>query len=350
MKPDAQTEPELSHTDVPAAGSGDRMRGFALRLGPAVTVAAVFVIILWLAVPGFLTTGNILNLLQEVSILGVVSVGMVFVVLTAGIDLSVGSILALTTVTFAMAMHGGLPSWAALIVALAVGGAVGLVNGVGVTVFNIQPFVMTLATLAIAAGVALTISNGSEIFFSSNSGLVSFLGIGGIGSFPGEFVVFAGVAIAAALFLRYIPFGRYVYAVGGSAEAARLSGIRTKRVLLGVYVIAGVCAALGGVMTAAQLQAGEPTAGSLTNLQAIAAVVIGGVSLFGGRGTVSGGVVGAFVLAIIANVLVLLGVSPYQSQIVQGVVIIGAVLIGLLSSREVRQRLAMRAKSMRVRT
>lgn len=303
---------------------------------------------LGLGVPNFLTGGNLLNVLQQVSIIGVVSIGMVFVVLTAGIDLSVGSALALTNVLFALFINHGLAPWASVALAVVVGGAFGLVNGLGITFLRIQPFVMTLATLAVGAGLALSISNGSEISYSRSDGLTNFLGNGGIGSFPGEFVVFA-IVIGIGWFLaKFTPFGRRVYAVGGSAETARLSGIRVRRVVMSVYVIAGMCAGLAGVMTAAQLQAGEPTAGSLTNLQAIAAVVIGGVSLFGGRGSVIGGAIGAFVLAIIANVLVLLGVSPYSAETVQGIVIVAAVLIASAETRAwIVQQVRLRIKESR---
>jgi len=301
--------------------------------GFGIVLLIVGIVVLWLTVPNFLTTNNILTILQQVSIVGVVAIGMVFVVLTAGIDLSVGSALALTGVLFAQFVNDGVTPWLSVVIAIGVGGVFGLVNGLGIVALRIQPFVMTLATLAIGAGVALSISNGSEILTKRSDGFVNFLGNGGIGSFPGEFIVFAAVVAVGWVVARYTTFGRHVYAVGANAETARLSGIRVQRVLLAVYVIVGACAGLAGVMTSAQLGAGEPTAGSLTNLQAIAAVVIGGVSLFGGRGGVIGGLIGAFVLAIIANVLVLLGVSPYSSQTIQGIVIIAAVLIG---SREAR--------------
>lgn len=306
----------------------------AKRNGFGAGVLIIGLLLLDIFVPSFLTTSNILNVLQQVSIIGVISIGMVFVVLTAGIDLSVGSNLALTNVLFALMITHGLVPWLAALFAVAIGAAFGLINGIGVAVLRLQPFVMTLATLAIGAGLALTIANGSEIDFSRSDAVVNFLGNGGIGTFPGEFVVFAGVIALGWFVTKFVPFGRRVYAVGGSAETARLSGIRVKRVVVSVYVIVGMCAGLAGVMTASQLSAGEPTAGSLTNLQAIAAVVIGGVSLFGGKGAVIGGAIGAFVLAIIGNALILLGVSPYSAETVQGVVIIIAVLI---ASREARE-------------
>jgi ribose transport system permease protein len=314
------------------------------QLAPRIGLLILLVVLLGVSVPNFLTVGNLLNVLQQVSIIGVVSIGMAFVVLTGGIDLSVGSILAVSGVVFGLAMVSGLPAIAALLLAVVVGGLFGLVNGLGLTVFGIQPFVMTLATLAIGAGLALTVSGGSGVVFTRQSALVDFFGSGGIGPIPGQFIVFAVVAILGWLALKYLSFGRFVYAVGGSREAARLSGIRVKRVLLTVYLIAGVCAGLAGMMTASLVQSGEPTAGGLTNLQAIAAVVIGGISLFGGRGSLVGAVIGAFTLAIIANVLVLLGISPYQAQIVQGLVIIAAVLVTSAEMRSMVRGLVRRLR------
>ncbi|MCW2719650.1 ABC transporter permease [Pseudonocardia sp.] len=310
------------------------------RYGTVGAVLVILLIITSLTVPNFLTVPNLLNVLQQMAIVGVVAVGMTFVILTAGIDLSVGSILALTTVGFALFLQFGWNVWLALVAAVLIGGVTGLINGLGYTVFNIQPFVMTLATLAIAQGLALSLANGGEIIYSRSSGLLNFLGNGGIGQLSGEFIVFAVIAVLGWIALRYLPAGRYVYAVGGSLETARLSGIRVKRVLTVVYVISGCCAGLAGVMTAARLGVGEPTAGSLTNLDAIAAVVIGGTSLAGGRGSLWGSVVGALILAVIANILILMGVSPYQSEIIRGCVIIAAVLIASANLAKGRRRVA----------
>lgn len=338
----AQVDPGSATAPEPARGSQELVIATIKRNRFGIAVLVIGLVLLDLWVPNFLTTSNILNILQQVSIIGVVSIGMVFVVLTSGIDLSVGSALALTNVLFALMISHGLAPWLAAVCAVVIGGAFGLVNGLGVAVLRMQPFVMTLATLAVGSGVALTIANGSEINYSKTDPVVNFLGNGGIGSFPGEFVVFAAVIAVGWVVTKFTPFGRRVYAVGGSAETARLSGIRVRRVVTAVYVLSGMCAGLAGVMTASQLSAGEPTAGSLTNLQAIAAVVIGGVSLFGGKGGVIGGAIGAFVLAIIANALVLRGVSPYSAETVQGVVIVIAVLI---ASREARDWVVRRLRS-----
>ncbi|HEY1919793.1 MAG TPA: ABC transporter permease [Streptosporangiaceae bacterium] len=316
------------------------------RHGQMLSVFAIVLLLLAFLVPDFLTVQNVKAILEQGSILGVVSVGMVFVVLTGGIDLSVGSALALVSVIFAELANSGMPILAAVAIGVLAGAAFGFVNGIGIAYVRIQPFVMTLATLAIGAGLALMLANGGELPFNRNSGLLNFLGDGQVSGIPGEAIVLLGLALFGWVVTRYVPFGRSIYAIGGNRSTAFLSGIRVGRNLVAVYTIAGVCAGLGGVMTAAQLQSGEPTAGSLINLQAIAAVVIGGVSLFGGKGSIGGGVIGAFVLAIIADALVLKGVTPYTSEVLQGAVIIVAVL---LTSGDLRDAIAKRLRALRKR-
>jgi ribose transport system permease protein len=186
---------------------------------------------------------------------------------------------------------------------------------------------MTLATSAIVAGLALRTTDGTQLQIKLFSGgIFGWLATGSVLGFPAPLVVFVACAVIAGLVLRYTPFGRYVYAVGGSQEAARLSGIRVWPVLFGVYAIAGVCAAVAGVIFTARLNVADPNAGTLTTLDAIAAVVIGGTSLMGGQGGMLGTVLGAFLLAALANVLNLRGVSPFDQQMVKGAVIVLAVL------------------------
>jgi ribose transport system permease protein len=301
--------------------------GWLLRSAPIIGIFIVLLLVTSLVVPNFLSISNIPNVLQQMSIVGIVAVGMTFVILTGGIDLSVGSILEVSTVLYALALAHQWPSPVALLVALGSGLAFGIVNAVGISVFNIQPFIMTLATLAVGGGVALAITNGAQVIFTTSDPLISLLGNGSFGPLPAEFVVLALIVAIGIVVLRYTPFGRFIYAVGGSAEAARLSGIRVRWILFSVYAISGLCAGLAGAMTAARLSTGVPTAGGTTNLDAIAAVVIGGTSLFGGIGGIPGTVVGSLVLAAVSNVLNLLGVSPYTSLIVKGAIIVGTVLV-----------------------
>ncbi len=329
--------------NAPSQPSGGRLSTL-LRRRSTVAVAgiAIGLVAVGLLVPNFMTPDNLLNVIQQMAIVWFVTVGMTFVILTAGIDLSVGSVLALTGVVFALAITAGQDPVVAIALAILAGAVVGLVNGTISTYFKVQPFVMTLATLAIVSGISLTIANGTGVYFTTDSPIVNFLGYGTLFGIPGQFVVFIAVTAVAWVALTYFPFGRYVYAVGGSIDTARLAGLRVNRTLVIVYVISGSCAALAGVMTAARLSVGQPNAGSMTNLDAIAAVVIGGVSLMGGRGSIWGAVGGAFILAVIGNVLVLTGVQPYQAIIARGVVILIAVLLSGLSLTDFRARWRLR--------
>jgi ribose transport system permease protein len=284
--------------------------------------------------PEFFSVQNLINVARQAAITGIVAVGMTFVILTSGIDLSVGSILALCGLMFAILIKADAGIPIAITVAMGLGVLIGIVNGVGVTFLAIQPFIMTLATMAIASGVALLISNGTPIAFDTSSGIVALLGNGNVGGLPGPVIVFVLVALAGVFVLRYLPFGRFVYGIGGGLEAARLSGVRTARVLIMVYSISGFCASIAGIITTCRLFVGHPTAGGFIMLDSIAAVVIGGTSLMGGRGGVIGTVAGVVLLAMVANLLNLLGVSPFNQQVAKGAIIILALLFTAQGMRE----------------
>lgn len=308
------------------------LRRLGSATAPLAMLSGVLVVTAVLS-PTFFQVQNMINVTRQASIVGVVAVGMTFVILTAGIDLSVGSTLALVAVATAMLIESGLPVPVVILLALLLGVGVGLVNGIGVTLLKIQPFVMTLAMLGIARGATFQLSGGSPKNFFASSKLLDFFGSGEILGVPGPLVIFLFAAVVGLLVLRYLPFGRYVYAIGGSPEAARLSGVKVNRVTLAVYAISGMCAAIGGIMTASRLSVGDPIAGNLVELDAIAAVVIGGTSLAGGLGGIVGTVAGALLLAMLANVLNLIGVSPFYQLIVKGVAIIGAVVLTSLANR-----------------
>lgn len=302
-------------------------------------ILAVLLAVTAVLAPEFFQVRNLLNVARQASIVGVVAVGMTLVILTGGIDLSVGSILALSGVVMAMMLESGVPMAAALAAAVAVGAAVGVLNGMGVALLGIQPFIMTLAMLVIARGVALRVADGAPQSFTTDSFAVEFFGSGDVGPIPGPVIVFFVIALTGWAILRYLPFGRFLYAIGGSKEAARLSGVHTSRTLIGAYAASGMCAAVAGVMTASRLSVGDPTAGNLAELDAIAAVVIGGTSLLGGVGGMLGTIAGALLLGVLSNVLNLVGVSPFNQLIVKGLVIIVAVLLaGRASERRFRQR------------
>ncbi|MGF9660874.1 ABC transporter permease [Arthrobacter crystallopoietes] len=311
-----------------------------------ILIFAAVVIAVAVLVPSFFQPSNLLNVGRQSAIVGIIAVGMTFVILTGGIDLSVGSILALSGVTTAILINNGLIVPLAVVAGLLVGVAAGVINGVGVAVLKVQPFIMTLATMVAIQGLSLRLTDGGPKSFSNMNAFFDFIGSGNILGIPGPFLVFLVVAVAGILVLRYLAFGRYIYAIGGSMEAARLSGVRTTRTVILAYSISGLCAGLAGVMTAARLGVGDPTAGSLSNLDAITAVVIGGTSLMGGIGGAVGTVFGAILLAILSNVMNLLGISPFDQQIVKGAVIVIAVLIAARAGRRrFRERRSESSKS-----
>lgn len=319
-----------------ATGIGKFGGGLMRRMGsytPPIVMLTSMLILTAILSPEFFQQQNLINVARQSTITGIVAVGMTFVILTGGIDLSVGSTLALVAVAAAMLIRSGMAMALVILLALGLGLLVGIVNGIGVTILQIQPFVMTLAMLGIVRGVVFEMSDGSPKDFFASSGLLDVFGNGTYLGIPGPVVLFAVVAAAGLAALRYLPFGRYVYAIGGSVEAARLSGVRTTRVTIAVYAISGGCAAIAGIMTASRLSVGDPTAGNLAELDAIAAVVIGGTSLMGGLGGMVGTIAGALLLAMLSNVLNLTGVSPFYQLIVKGAVIIFAVVLTQWAAR-----------------
>jgi ribose transport system permease protein len=284
--------------------------------------------------PSFLQVGNLMNVGRQIALFGIVSIGMTFVILTRGIDLSVGSIVGVVAVTSAMLLSSGTSIPLVMILALLMGAVFGAINGVGIVVFQMPPFIMTLGTLVMGRGIAMTIANGEPQNLGDATDAFYFLGGGFLLGVPVPIWIFAGVALIAFIVLGSTAFGRQVYAVGSNAEAARLAGIKVGAVLMSVYVISGVLAALTALITVSRLTVGEPTAGTNLELEAIAIVVIGGTSLFGGEGTIVGTVIGAAIIAVIANILNLLGISPFTQQIVKGAIIIAAVMFEVYRHRQ----------------
>ena len=300
--------------------------------GPLVGLV-VLCVALFIATPFFLTANNLLNILDQVTILGILALGMTFVIITAGIDLSVAAVLALSMMVLGWTSHNaGWPLWLSIIAAILVGGLCGLVSGLGVTVTKLPPFIATLAMLSIARGMANVITDGQQIvgypdWFTALSTERHF------GFLTITALVLIVLLVLGWAFLRYRPGGREVYAVGGSAEVARLAGIKVKRVTTSVYVLSGLLAGLAGVVLAARLDSSQPSAAVGLELDVIAAVVIGGASLSGGVGRVPGTVVGVLIIGVLRNGLNLLSVSPFVQQIVIGVVIALAVMVDVLQRR-----------------
>jgi len=275
--------------------------------------------------PNFLTATNLQNVILQASINAVLAAGMTFVIITAGIDLSVGSVLAFSGIILGFALHGGMPLFPALLLGLFSGSVFGYINGFLVTRGKLPPFIVTLGTMSIARGVALVLNNGKPVSDFGSS--FRFIAEGKIVGIPVFILIVVLVYILAYIILNKTPFGRYVYATGGNPEAAHLSGINTNKVLLWVYIISGVLAGLGAIMLTARIDSAQPTAGIMFELDAIAATVIGGTSLTGGYGFITGTLVGAMIISVIRNGLNLLDVSSFIQQIVIGIVIILAVLI-----------------------
>lgn len=293
----------------------------------------VLIIVASLISPSFLNPFNIINVLRQIALYGIVSIGLTFVILTAGIDLSVGSIVGLVSVATAMLLNAGVPVPLAVAAALTIGGACGTVNGLGITLARIPAFIMTLGMMVMLRGFALTLSDGRPIDLVNTGGAFSWIGRGSALGLPVPVWIFLGVALTAGFVLRFTAFGRNVYAVGSNAEAARLSGVNIAAVRLAVYVVSGVLAALTAVVFVSRLTVGEPTGGTGLELEAIAIAVIGGTSLFGGVGGVVGTIAGAAILAVLANVMNLVGISPFTQQIVKGAIIIIAVSFEVVRRR-----------------
>ncbi|WP_421906196.1 ABC transporter permease [Mameliella sp.] len=310
--------------------------------GRAFFALIAIIIIFSILSPNYATVSNFLIMANHVAIFGLLSIGMMLVILNGGIDLSVGSVLGLTGVFAGFLMQGveleaaGVilypPVWAVVVLTLGLGAFVGAVNGVLVAYFRVPAFVATLGSLYVARGVALLMTNG--LTFNNLSGNESlgntgfdWLGFNRIGGVPIGVIILAVVAIAAGLLLSRTAFGRWLYSSGGNERAAELSGVPVKKVQITVYVLSGMCAAIAGLVLSSQLTSAGPTAGTTYELTAIAAVVVGGASLMGGRGTVRGTLLGAFVIGFLSDGLVIIGVSSYWQTVFTGAVIVLAVML-----------------------
>ncbi|MFM1655073.1 ABC transporter permease [Brevibacillus sp. B_LB10_24] len=292
------------------------------RLGIGVAIIVLF-LLLSFSSPYFLDVTNLMNILLQVSISSILAVGMTFVIITAGIDLSVGPLTALSSVILGLTLSSGWGVGLPLVFCILMGAVLGLINGVIIAKFRVPAFIATLGMMSIARGTALYITNGQTIHMFPETFVT--ISAGSIGFIPLPVIYALAVAIIASFILNYTKFGRYVYALGGNKEAVRLSGINTMKIEIWVYVISGICSGLGAIILAGRLNAAQPIAGVGYELDAIAAVIIGGTSLSGGEGKISGTIMGAILIGMLKNGLNLLNVSPFLQQIIIGAVIIGAV-------------------------
>ena len=286
----------------------------------------VICIMLSIATPYFFTTQNIIIVLRQVSINGILAIGVTFVIIAGGIDLSLGSVLALTGVVAASFAH---PGTYALVVpvmlGILTGVIIGAINGLTITLGKVAPFIVTLGMMTIARGLALVWSDGRPV--TNLSPAFNYIGGGDLLRIPVPILLFVLVIIVSAVILNYTRIGRYIYAVGGNENAARASGIRVSGVKLFAYMMCSGLAGLAGIILASRITTGQPNAGIAYELDAIAAVVIGGTSLLGGRGSIAGTVIGVLIIGVINNGLDLLNVTSYYQQIIKGVIIVGAVLL-----------------------
>ncbi|CAN7702863.1 ABC transporter permease [Paraburkholderia sp. SIMBA_054] len=323
-----QTDPEALSSRV--------IRQLRSGVGPLLAALIVICVVLSIASPEFLTTSTLTNILVQTSVVGIAAVGGTFVIITSGIDLSVGSLVALSGMVAATFMAGSTPDAvgvgiAGLAIALAVGALVGALNGFSVTWLRLVPFIVTLAMMAMGRGLTLAISDGRTKFDFPNAftlfGAKTYVGL------PAPMIVMLIVFVIGHVLLRKTTFGHQVFAVGGNQEAARLAGIPVRRVIFLTYTLAGVTAAIAGIVLAGRLNSTLPSAANGLELQVIAGVVIGGTSLAGGRGSIVGTFIGVVLIGVINVGLSLLGVNPFWTQFIQGGVIFAAVMLDALSQR-----------------
>lgn len=293
------------------------------------TILALIILMIFVSIlnPAFLQSNNLLNLMRQLIINGFIALGMTFVILTGGIDLSVGSTLALTSAIFAGLLQNGMNTGLAILIALVLGLVLGLLNGILITKGKLAPFIVTLATMTIFRGLTLVYTDGRPIAGPRDDFAFKFLGKGQFLGIPFQVILFILAFLVLWMILNKTALGRKIYAVGGNEKASFISGININKVKIWVYVISSLMAVLSGLVLTSRLNSAQPTAGAAYEMDAIAAVVLGGTSMTGGSGSLTGTLIGILILGVLNNGLNLLGVSSFYQQIVKGIVILIAVLI-----------------------
>ncbi|MER9626432.1 ABC transporter permease [Mesorhizobium sp. M0296] len=333
-------------TDIPAKAAVDSMSGGSvlLTLMKARTFIALIAVLLFfsIAAPNFLSAANLILMSKHVALNAFLAMGMTFVIITGGIDLSVGSIVGLCGMVAGYLVLNGIDLQVGYtiyfnvleiaLITLAVGILIGAVNGLLITRLNVAPFIATLGVLYVARGLALLSSDGRtfpNLVGKPELGTTGFgfLGAGRLLGLPVALWILFVVAVGAAYLAKYTPLGRHIFAVGGNERAARISGVRVNMVKMFVYMFSGFCAAIVGLIISSELMASHPATGESFELNAIAAAVLGGTSMSGGRGTIGGTIVGAFVIGILSDGLVMMGVSSFWQMVIKGLVIIVAVVV-----------------------
>lgn len=327
MSSNTNTQQRPPSSSAPRRRPGDAVKEFAASLGSKgylLVVGAIVLIVGSAVSPYFFTSRNLVAVLITASVVSVLAVGQYLVIVTGGIDLSVGAVAALSSVAVGLTLQQGVPWPIALIVALLVAGFIGVFNGVMIVYGGVTPFIVTLAMMSLARGAAYVLQTGRQVPISNQGFLDAF--VGDFGPLPAPIVIALVVTVLAALMMAQTRYGRRLYALGGNPEAARLSGLPVKRDVITAYFLSSLLAGLAGVMIAAQLTEGSAIIGDGYELNAIAAVVVGGASLFGGTGDPVSAVIGGLIIAVILNIMDLLGIQAQPQLIVKGAVILLAVL------------------------
>lgn len=328
----SDAETGLKPTADQSSTPGLRALGRVLLNYSHVITFFALVIAASIASPYFLNSTNLLNVVRGASMVGVVAIGMTVVILCRGIDLSAGSLVGVAAVAAAAFAGNGSP--AAWIVALMLTTALGVVNGLLITKLQLQPFIATLAMMIFARGCIYLYSDGGDVYAQGADAAFRWLGSGYIWMIPVPVVLFVALWLAAVYVMKHTRWGRHVYAVGANEDAARVYGINVDRVKIQVYALSGLLAGVAGLILVSRVSVAEPNAGNLFELDAIAAALIGGTSFDGGVGAVTGTILGVLILAIITNLLNLLGVSPFVQMLAMGVIIVVAVVISDMRNRQ----------------
>ncbi len=316
----------------PAAASRRWTALLQLRELNVLTALLVVIALISFSTPYFLTTDNLMGVFRSFSLIAIMSIGMVMVIITGGIDLSVGSVMGLSSLVTALGFDSGLSMPVCILAGLATGLLFGLFNGVLITVIRLPPFIATLGSLSIGRGLMYIITHGVPLT-PDTPDIFAEIGQGYVGLVPVPVVIMLAMTIIFSVLMRQTRFGRYVYATGGNEQAARLSGVKTGRVKLQVYMLSGVIAALAGIVSFSRYLSAEPASGFGAELDVIAAAAIGGASLAGGVGSVEGAIIGAALAGIIANGVVLMNINTYAQQAITGAVILIAVSLDVWRSR-----------------
>lgn len=303
----------------------DKLSTIISKMGPLIALL-ILVVVITVLNPNFISVNNLLNLLRQVSINGLIAFGMTFVIMTGGIDLSVGSVLALSSAFTASLMVSGLNEYIAILIGLLSGVLLGGLNGVLISKGNLAPFIATLATMTVYRGATLVFTGGNPITVS-NQEFFSFLGRGYLLGIPTPVIIYFLCFVILYVVLHKTVFGRKTYSIGGNEKASLISGVNVDAMKIKIYAISGLMASIAGIIQASRLSSAQPTAGESFEIDAIAAVVLGGTSMTGGRGRLTGTVIGALIIGTISNGLNLLGVSSFYQNIAKGLVIILAMLV-----------------------